>query len=54
MQRMKELVDKLNRYAKEYYELDNPTISDKEYDQLYDELVKLEESTGIILRTPHA
>jgi DNA ligase (NAD+) len=49
MQRMKELVDKLNRYAKEYYELDNPTISDKEYDQLYDELVKLEESTGIIL-----
>ena len=42
MDRMKELVQKLNKYAHEYYVLDNPTVSDKEYDKLYDELVALE------------
>ena len=36
-QRMRELVDKLNKYAYEYYVLDNPTVSDGEYDKLYDE-----------------
>ncbi len=36
MERMKELVENLNRYAKEYYVLDNQTVSDKEYDALYD------------------
>jgi len=49
MDRMKELVELLNRYAKEYYELDNPTVSDAQYDQLYDELSALEKSTGTIL-----
>ncbi len=49
MDRMKELVSLLNKYAKEYYELDNPTISDLEYDALYYELVDLENETGIIL-----
>ena len=49
MERMKELVEKLNKYAHEYYVLDNPTVSDKEYDVLYDELKKLEEQTGITL-----
>ena len=29
---MRELVDILNKYAHEYYVLDNPTVSDKEYD----------------------
>lgn len=47
--RMKELVAMLNKYAYEYYVLDNPTISDKEYDVLYDELIALEKSTGTIL-----
>ncbi len=46
---MRQLVDKLNRFAHEYYDLDAPTVSDKEYDKLYDELVKLEKSTGIVL-----
>ena len=46
MEKMRELVDKLNKYAYEYYVLDNPTISDKEYDKLYDELIKLEKLTG--------
>lgn len=47
--RMRELVDLLNKYAHEYYVLDNPTVSDKEYDKLYDELIKLEKQTGAIL-----
>ena len=47
--RMKELVKLLNKYAHEYYVLDNPTVSDKEYDKLYDELCKLEKETGIVL-----
>ena len=48
-QRIRELVDKLNEYSKAYYVLDAPKISDKEYDELYDELLCLEEQSGIIL-----
>ena len=44
--RKKELVDILNKWAYEYYVLDNPTVSDKEYDTLYDELKRLEEADG--------
>lgn len=46
MDRMRQLVDVLNRYAHEYYVLDNPTVSDKEYDALYDELRALESERG--------
>lgn len=46
---MQELVDLLNKYSYEYYVLDNPTVSDKDYDVLYDKLVKMEKQTGIIL-----
>lgn len=49
MDRMKELVSLLNRYGYEYYVLDNPTVSDGEYDKLYDELKNLEKTTGIVL-----
>lgn len=49
MTRMEELVELLNKYAKEYYEQDNPTVSDVEYDALYDELLTLEQFTGIVL-----
>ncbi len=49
MEKMKSLVEKLNKYAYEYYVLDNPTVSDGEYDRLYDELLKLEGETGIVL-----
>ena len=41
--RMSELVTLLNRYAHEYYTKDTPSVSDSEYDQLYRELVSLEE-----------
>ena len=44
--RMRELVDRLNETAYQYYTLDAPTISDVEWDRLYDELVKLESETG--------
>ena len=40
---MSELVSLLNRYAHEYYTKDEPSVSDSEYDQLYRELVSLEE-----------
>ena len=46
MNRMRELVDRLNETAYQYYTLDNPTISDAEWDALYDELVRLEAETG--------
>lgn len=47
--RMEQLVAELQRYNHYYYTLDNPVVSDKEYDKLYDELVALEKETGIVL-----
>ena len=49
MDKMRELVDVLNKYAYQYYVLDNPTVSDKEYDALYDQLIRLERETGVVL-----
>lgn len=49
LEKMKALVDELNKYAYSYYVLDNPSISDADYDRKYDELVKLEKETGEIL-----
>ena len=46
MDRMRQLIDILNKWAYEYYVLDNPSVSDREYDKLYDELRNLEELTG--------
>lgn len=43
MERIDELTDLLNKYAYEYYTLDNPSVSDFEYDRLMEELIKLEE-----------
>lgn len=48
--RMKELVDTLNEWARLYYEEDAPVVADAEYDKLYDELRKLEESEGYSLK----
>ncbi len=49
MERMRELVEKLNLAAKEYYAGNTSHISDFEYDKLYDELSHLEATTGIVL-----
>ena len=49
MEDMKQLVELLNKYAYDYYVLDKPTISDGEYDKLYDKLSKIEKETGVIL-----
>lgn len=46
MNRQRELTDILNRWAYEYYVLDNPSVSDREYDKLYDELKQLEKESG--------
>ena len=48
-EKMESLISEINRLAYEYYTLDNPTASDKDYDKKYDELVKLEKETGIVL-----
>ncbi|AZS17494.1 NAD-dependent DNA ligase LigA [Paenibacillus lutimineralis] len=48
-QRMEQLVEQLNHYSYHYYTLDEPLISDKEYDVLYDELTALEVETGVTL-----
>ena len=36
------MTDLVNKYAKEYYEQDSPTVSDIEYDRLFKELLALE------------
>ncbi|MCL2810284.1 MAG: NAD-dependent DNA ligase LigA [Clostridia bacterium] len=46
---MRTLVDRLNETAHAYYVLDQPLISDKEWDALYDNLWRLEEETGVRL-----
>ena len=49
MDRMRYLVDTLNKWAYEYYVQDAPSVSDREYDALYDELKNLERETGVRL-----
>ncbi len=49
MDEMTSLKDKLNELAYRYYVLDDPAVSDAEYDALYDKLVALEKSTGVVL-----
>ena len=49
IKRIKELINQLNDASYAYYAKDNPIMSDKQYDDLYDELSELESSTGIIL-----
>lgn len=49
MERIKYLVDTLNKAAKAYYAEDREIMSNREYDALYDELQSLEQETGIVL-----
>ena len=48
IKRIKELVDVLHKASIAYYIDNNPVISDRQYDDLYDELESLEKETGII------
>ena len=41
-QRVKELTETLEKYNYEYYVLDNPSVSDAEYDRLMQELIAIE------------
>lgn len=47
--RIKELVSILQKASYAYYGLDNPLMTDKEYDDLYDELSALEKETNCVL-----
>ncbi len=49
IERIKYLVAFLNKCADEYYNSDTPSLSDAEYDALYDELTDLENETKVIL-----
>ena len=49
IERMKELAELLQRASKAYYQEDREIMSNREYDELYDELVRLEEESGTVL-----
>lgn len=49
IKRLKEITEQLNQYRDSYYNNSISLISDKQYDDLFDELQKLEEETGIIM-----
>lgn len=49
LQEMKDLIKEIEKHNYNYYVLDNPTISDAEYDKLYYALVDLEKETGVTL-----
>ena len=49
IERIKYLVDILNKASKAYYAQDEEIMSNFEYDRLYDELVALEQETGMVL-----
>lgn len=48
-QRLHALVAQLNEYADQYYRHDNPMVTDGAYDALFDELLRLERETGLVL-----
>ena len=47
--KIKTLVKQLNQYRDEYYNDNKPTVSDSQYDKLFDELKQLEEQTGFVM-----
>ena len=47
--KQRELTARLNVYRDEYYNKNAPSVSDAVYDRLFDELVGLEEQTGVIM-----
>ena len=51
LERMKELVEQLDAAARAYYQESKELMSNKEYDELYDELAALEKKTGGTTKT---
>ena len=49
IKRLKELTEQLNQYRDSYYNNSESLISDKQYDDLFDELQSLEEETGVVM-----
>lgn len=49
IKRIQELTNQLNTYRNEYYNLNHPSVSDAEYDSLFNELHTLESQTGFVL-----
>lgn len=49
MERMKELIGLLNQASEAYYQQDREIMTDHQYDALYDELVRLEKETGVVM-----
>lgn len=50
IEEMKSLIKRLNKLNYNYYTLDDPLVSDKEYDELYDRLIKLEKEENLVLK----
>ncbi|SCW70204.1 DNA ligase, NAD-dependent [Paenibacillus tianmuensis] len=49
LETMKTLIEEINKHNYAYYTLDQPSLTDAEYDPLYDKLVQLEAETGTVL-----
>ena len=49
MNEMKELISKLKEADHAYYDLDEPIMSDREYNQLFEQLEQMEKETGIVM-----
>ncbi len=49
VRQIRERVNLLNRHRDEYYNKNSPSVSDEVYDRLFDELVDMEETTGVCL-----
>ena len=49
VKRIKELTEKLNKASIAYYKYDNPIYTDKQYDEMYDELEQLEKEMNLVL-----
>ena len=49
IEKMKELINKLNKWSYEYYTLGQPSVEDSTYDNYYDKLLQLEKETNTIL-----
>lgn len=47
--KMREMVDRLNEAARAYYFSDEPIMSDKDWDALYDALCAMEKESGVVL-----